>query len=161
RSFRLRISPGQAVSRLRGTNILHDHLCLDELLQRLESDHWKDRTPSAASSLRPSRCSNSEASANPSILSWFAATVACCCRDAGKLISWPRCCLRGGIHQLGFLGLRSSLTIQSSIRLATWLSGVFSASAICHSRPTVGLMIPLSTRLMYVRSKPHSPLRRS
>src|SRR5258707_7424357 len=32
--------------------------------------------------------------------------------------------------QLGVLGLRSWFTIQSSIRLAIWLSGVFSASAI-------------------------------
>ena len=30
-------------SRPRETNVLHDHLCMDELLQRLESDHCKDR----------------------------------------------------------------------------------------------------------------------
>jgi hypothetical protein len=63
--------------------------------------------------------------------------------------------------QPGFLAFRSWLTIQSSILLAIWLSGVSSASAICHSLPTVGLMIPRYTRLIYVRSKPHSPLRRS
>jgi len=39
----MRISPGQGVGRTRGTNILHDHPYMDELLQRLESDHCKDR----------------------------------------------------------------------------------------------------------------------
>jgi len=63
--------------------------------------------------------------------------------------------------RLGFLAPRSWLATHSSIRLAIWLKGVSSASAICHSRLTVGLMMPRSTRLIYVRSNPHSPLRRS
>ena len=52
--------------------------------------------------------------------------------------------------RFGGLARRSWLIIQSSIRLAIWLRGVSSASAIFQSRLTVGLMIPRSTRLMYV-----------
>ena len=43
---------------------------------------------------------------------------------------------------------RTWSAIQSSIRFASWLNGVSSASAIFHNRPTVGLIIPLSTRLI-------------
>ena len=63
--------------------------------------------------------------------------------------------------RLCFLARRSWLTIHTSIRFVISLSGLPSMSAILQRRLTVGLMIPRSTRLMYVRSKPQSALRRS
>src|SRR5665213_60366 len=77
---------------------------------------------------------------------------------------WLRCPCRSG--QVRFASARrdsgrSWSAIQSSICPVSLLSGVSSTSAILHNRLTVGLRIPRSKRLIYVRSKPQSALRRS
>jgi hypothetical protein len=56
---------------------------------------------------------------------------------------------------------RCVASAHTSIRLAISVKEMPRASAILQSRCTVGLIIPRSTRLMYVRSNPHSALRRS
>jgi hypothetical protein len=129
---------------------------LKQHLRHLRGRHLVEATPSPSrrglkplmGTLRAVRCSQS------TVLRNIAFAV-----QHGAPWRHPFHCRRES--RLGFLVRRSWLTIHSSIRFAISLSGLPSMSAILQRRLTVGLMIPRSTRLMYVRSKPQSALRRS